>query len=118
LIAIKAIPARDSKLSSLDFQIVSAVDVNQEKLMNMLSRIALPAALATATLLGGCATTLNEQDQAKLNQAGQDSAGAKQIAQQALTTAQSAAASADRAAASAQAANEKADRIFQRSLRK
>jgi hypothetical protein len=86
--------------------------------MNILSRIMLPAALATATLLGGCATTLNEQDQAKLNQAVQDSAEAKQIAQQALTTAQSAAASADRAAASAQAANEKADRIFQHSLRK
>lgn len=77
-----------------------------------------PAAIASTLLLGGCATHLNEQDQAKLDQAVKDSAEAKEMAQQALTQSQAAAASADRAAASAQAANEKADRIFQRSLRK
>ncbi len=86
--------------------------------MNMLSRITLPAALASAMLLGGCATHLNDQDQAKLDQAVKDSAEAKEMAQQALTQSQAAASSADRAAASAQVANEKADRIFQRSLRK
>ena len=86
--------------------------------MNKFTRIALPAILAGATLLGGCATKLNDADQAKLNQAVQDSADAKQIAQQALAASQAATTSANQAAASAQAANEKADRIFQRSLRK
>lgn len=86
--------------------------------MNMLTRIALPAVLVGATLLGGCATKLNDADQAKLTQAAQDAAEAKQIAQQALAASQAATASANHAAESAQAANEKADRIFQRSLRK
>lgn len=86
--------------------------------MNMLTRIVLPAVFVGATLLGGCATTLNEADAAKLSQASQDAADAKQIAEQALAASQAATASANRAAESAQAANEKADRMFQRSLRK
>ncbi|HEX7775597.1 MAG TPA: Lpp/OprI family alanine-zipper lipoprotein [Parvibaculum sp.] len=86
--------------------------------MNKFARIALPIALAGATLLGGCATKLNDADEARLTQAVQDAAEAKQTAQQALAASQAATASANHAAESAQAANEKADRIFQRSLRK
>lgn len=86
--------------------------------MKTLTRILLPAVFVGATLLGGCATKLNDADSAKLTQAVQDAAEAKQIAQQALAASQAATASANRAAESAQAANEKADRMFQRSLRK
>jgi outer membrane murein-binding lipoprotein Lpp len=89
-----------------------------ESQMKTFTRIMLPAVLVGATLLGGCATKLNEADEARLTQAVQDAAEAKQVAQQALAEAQTATASANRAAESAQAANEKADRIFQRSLRK
>jgi hypothetical protein len=74
--------------------------------------------------LGAC-TTLSEQDRALIASANQNAADAKTIAQQALNTAQvaqansaSAAQSAANAAAEAQAANEKADRMFQRTLRK
>ena len=93
--------------------------------MKMISRMAVPAALLSLTLLGGCATSLNEQDQAKLDNAVQTANDAKATANEALAKANAAAASADQAAASAQAAaanaqsaNEKVDRIFQRSLRK
>jgi hypothetical protein len=86
--------------------------------MNKLARIALPVMFVGATFLGGCATKLSDADEARLSQAVQDAAEAKQTAQQALAASQAATASADHAAASAQAANEKADRIFQRSLRK
>ena len=74
--------------------------------------------------LGAC-TTLSDQDRATLASASQNAQQAKDIAQQALATAQaaqasanSAAQSASQAASDAKAANEKADRMFQRSLRK
>ena len=81
-------------------------------------------ALVPVFALGAC-TTLSEQDRATLSTASQNAAQAKTMAQQALDTANSAKASADKATqvanqaeADAKAANEKADRIFQRSLRK
>jgi hypothetical protein len=74
--------------------------------------------------LGAC-TTLSDQDRALLTAASQNAEQAKQQSAQALTAAQAAQAaaqtaeaSAAQAAADAKAANEKADRIFQRSLRK
>ena len=60
--------------------------------------------------LGAC-SSFTEQDRATLNAASQNADQAKQIAQQALTAAQA-------AQASAAQANEKADRMFQRGLRK
>lgn len=81
---------------------------------------ALPAAL-----LGACTMSLNDQDRAMLTSASTNAQQAKDLAQQALTTAQAAQASANsasqaanEAAKNALAANEKADRMFQRSLRK
>ena len=81
--------------------------------------VALP--LAT---LGAC-TTLSEQDRALIASANQNAQQAKDLAQQALNAAQAAQASssaaaqsATQAASDAKAANEKADRMFQRSLRK
>lgn len=74
-------------------------------------------ALTAVAALGAC-TTLSEQDRALLTSASQNADQAKQIAQQALTAAQASQASAAKAAADAKAANEKADRIFQRGLRK
>jgi Alanine-zipper, major outer membrane lipoprotein len=81
-------------------------------------------ALIPLVAVGAC-TTLSDADRAQLNAATQTANEAKQLATQALTTAQAAQttaqaaqASASQAAADAKAANEKADRIFQRSLRK
>jgi len=79
-------------------------------------RNVLLATVAVAAL--GACTTLSEQDRALLTSANQNSEQAKQIAQQSLTASQAAQASAAQAAADAKAANEKADRIFQRGLRK
>lgn len=87
--------------------------------------------LLPVVFLGAC-TTLSEQDKATLTTASQKADQALSIAQQALDAARKAQATADQAAqnaaqaakaaadaaASAQAANEKADRMFQRSLRK
>ena len=95
-----------------------------------LLRILLIAALPVA-MLGAC-TTLSDQDRATIaaasdnaQQAKVTAQQAKDLAQQALNTAQAAQASANAAAQSAtqaasdaRAANEKADRMFQRSLRK
>ena len=81
--------------------------------------------------LGAC-TTLSDQDRALITSANQNAQQAKDLAQQALDAARAAqasangatqsanaaAASASQAAADAKAANEKADRMFQRSLRK
>ena len=74
--------------------------------------------------LGAC-TTLSDQDRATLATASQNAQQAKDMAQQALAAAQaaqasasSAAQSATQAASDAKAANEKGDRMFQRSLRK
>jgi len=81
-------------------------------------------ALVPVALLGAC-TTLSDQDRASIAAANQNADAAKQqaaqanaTAQQALQAAQAAQASAAAAAADAKAANEKADRMFQRSLRK
>jgi len=74
--------------------------------------------------LGAC-TTLSDQDRATLAAASQNAQQAKDMAQQALTnsqqaqaTANAAAQAASQSASDAKAANEKADRMFQRSLRK
>lgn len=84
----------------------------------------LLAALFAVSMLGAC-TTLSEQDRALLTSASQNAEAAKQqaaqanaTAQQALQAAQAAQSSAAAAASDAKSANEKADRIFQRSLRK
>ena len=74
-------------------------------------------AMTILAALGAC-TSLSDQDRALLSSANQNADQAKQIAQQALTASQAAQASAAQAAASANAANEKADRMFQRGLRK
>lgn len=81
-------------------------------------------ALVPVVALGAC-TTLSDQDRATLTTASQNADQAKAMAQQALdasraaqASANSAAQAAAQAAKDAQAANEKADRMFQRSLRK
>ena len=79
-------------------------------------RILLVAAVPVLAL--GACTTLSDQDRATLNAASQNAQQAKEMAQQALTTAQAAQTTANQAAAEAKAADEKADRMFQRSLRK
>jgi hypothetical protein len=68
--------------------------------------------------LGACTAELSQADRDLLNAASTNAQQAKDTAQQALTAAQAAQASSKEAAQSAQAANEKADRMFQRSLRK
>jgi len=73
--------------------------------------------LVPLVALGAC-TTLSDQDRALLTAASANAEAAKQQSAQALAAAQAAQASAAQAAADAKAANEKADRIFQRSLRK
>lgn len=75
------------------------------------------AAMTVVGALAAC-TTLSDQDRALLTSASQNADQAKQMAQQALTASQAAQASSAQAAADAKAANEKADRIFQRGLRK
>jgi hypothetical protein len=79
---------------------------------------------APLVVLGAC-TSLSDQDRALLTSASQNAEAAKQqaaqanlTAQQALQASQAAQASAASAAQDAKAANEKADRMFQRSLRK
>lgn len=81
-------------------------------------------ALVPVIAVGAC-TTLSDQDRALLTAASQNAEQAKTTAQQALDAARaaearanSAAQAANQAAADAKAANEKADRMFQRSLRK
>ena len=88
-------------------------------------------AVIPLTALGAC-TTLSDQDRALISSANQNAQQAKDLAQQALDTARAAQAnandatqnanaaaqSATQAASDAKAANEKADRMFQRSLRK
>jgi hypothetical protein len=74
-------------------------------------------AMLPLVMLGAC-TGLSEQDRAMIASASQNAQQAKDMAQQALAAAQAAQSSASQAEKDAQAANEKADRIFQRSLRK
>jgi hypothetical protein len=73
--------------------------------------------LVPVVALGAC-TQLSDQDRALLISANQNSEQAKALAQQALDASRAAQQSAAQAAADAKAANEKADRMFQRSLRK
>lgn len=82
-------------------------------------------ALVPVIALGACSTSLSDQDRALLTSANQNAEQAKTMAQQALdasraaqTSANNAAQAANQAAADAKAANEKSDRMFQRSLRK
>jgi len=82
-------------------------------------------AAVPAAMLGACTMSLNDQDRAMLAAASANAQQAKDLAQQALTAAQAAQASANsasqaanEAAKTAAAANEKADRMFQQSLRK
>jgi hypothetical protein len=84
----------------------------------------LMLALVPLIAVGAC-TTLSDQDRALLNSASQNAEQAKQQSAQALaaaqaaqTAAQAAQTSAGQAATDAKAANEKSDRMFQRSLRK
>jgi len=90
----------------------------------MRSLRSLMFALVPLVAVGAC-TTLSDQDRATLTAASQNADQAKQQAAQALAAAQAAQAAAqaaqataNQAAADAKAANEKADRMFQRSLRK
>lgn len=83
------------------------------------------AGFALPFLLLGACTTLSDSDRALLTSANQnadaaraEAARASETARQALQAAQAAQQAAEKAAADARAANEKADRMFQRSLRK
>jgi Alanine-zipper, major outer membrane lipoprotein len=67
--------------------------------------------VALLLALGACTTSLSDQDRALLTAASQNAEQAKQQSAQALAAAQ-------QAQADAKAANDKADRMFQRSLRK
>jgi len=96
------------------------------------SRLVLPAIVAGTMLFAAGCTQLNDQDRALLTQAkttadkaAADAADAKASAAAAATSAQQAAdaakaaqASAATSAQQAEAANEKASRMFQKSLRK
>lgn len=68
--------------------------------------------------LGACTTSLSDADRAAITSANQNAEVAKQQSAAALKASQSAQQSADAAAVDAKAANEKADRMFQRNLRK
>ena len=83
-------------------------------------------------LVAGCQTTLSEADSARISSAGESAAQAIQTSQEAMLAigelrtelvatrreVQRAAEAAERAAAEAKAAADKADRIFQRTMRK
>lgn len=79
--------------------------------------IRLGSIIMPLALVGAC-TTLSDQDRALLDSASKNAADAKALAQQALDASRAAQQSAAQASADAKAANEKADRMFQRSLRK
>jgi hypothetical protein len=83
--------------------------------MNRFAKLA--AIIVPVVLLGAC-TTLSDKDRALLQSASQNAADAKAMAQQALDASRSAQQSAAAAAADAKSATEKADRMFQKSLRK
>jgi hypothetical protein len=104
-------------------------EYQEEKMFAAMRKTIL--ALVPVLAVGAC-TTLSDQDRALLASASQNAQQAKDEAAQALaaaqaaqataqaaqTAAQSAAAAASQAAADAKSANEKTDRMFQRSLRK
>jgi hypothetical protein len=104
-LAIDAAP-HDGKIPTL---------ISTENDMQLLKRAVI--VLAPVLALQAC-QGLSDQDRALLTAANQNAEQAKQMAQQALDAARAAQASANQAASDAKAANEKADRIFQRSLRK
>lgn len=74
-------------------------------------------AVLSVSVLAAC-TTFGEQDRSQLTAANQNAEAAKQQAAQANQTAQQALQAAQQAQTEARAANEKADRMFQRTLRK
>jgi hypothetical protein len=88
------------------------------------SGVLTAVALMSLGLLGAC-TSLSESDRALIASANKNAEDAKTLAQQALdasraaqSSAAAAAQAAQQASADAKAADEKADRIFQRTLRK
>jgi hypothetical protein len=83
--------------------------------MRMLVRVA--AVMVPLALVSAC-STLSAQDRALLESASKNAADAKAMSQQALDAAKAAQQSADQAEAAAKEANAKADRTFQRNLRK
>ncbi len=83
-----------------------------------MDRILRIAAIVIPVVLLGACTTLSDKDRALLESANQNAADAKAMAQQALDASRSAQQSAAQASADAKSASEKADRIFQKSLRK
>ena len=78
----------------------------------------LTAVLAPVLVLVACTTTLSDEDRASIATANQNAEAARQQSAEAVTASQAAQQSAAAAAADAKAADEKADRMFQRSLRK
>ena len=78
----------------------------------------LTAVLVPVLVLGACTTTLSDEDRASIAAANRNAEAAKQQSAEAVTASQAAQQSAAAAAADAKAADEKADRMFQRSLRK
>ncbi|GGF19824.1 hypothetical protein GCM10011611_27260 [Aliidongia dinghuensis] len=83
-----------------------------------MTRIKMLSLVVPPLLALGACNSLSDQDRALLNSASQNAEAAKQQAAQAAATAQQALAAAQAAEADAKSANEKADRMFQRSLRK
>ncbi len=73
--------------------------------------------LVPVVALGAC-STFSDQDRAMLSAASHNAEQAKVMAQQALDASHAAQAAANQAAADAKAANERADRMFSRTLRK
>jgi hypothetical protein len=84
----------------------------------MVSMRRMMLVLVPLVALGACTTGLSDQDRALLTSASQNAEQAKQQSAQALVAAQNAQQQAQAAEADAKAANEKSDRMFQKSLRK
>lgn len=84
----------------------------------MQSRKMQLAILLAVMALGACSSGLSDEDRATLNSANQNAAAAQQQASQANATAQQALQTAQTAQSNAASADQKADRMFQHSLRK
>jgi hypothetical protein len=84
----------------------------------MVSMKSMMLVLVPLVALGACTAGLSDQDRALLTSASQNAEQAKQQSAQALAAAQNAQQQAQAAEADAKAANEKSDRMFQKSLRK
>jgi GAF domain-containing protein len=76
------------------------------------------ALLLAVMALGACSSGLSDEDRATLNSANQNAAAAQQQASQANATAQQALQTAQTAQSNAASANQKADRMFEHSMRK